>query len=70
MLLTCTAVSMEEKPARLTLLIDPSTKQALERLCEAQDVTASQVVRMLIREWLASHGARPAAKALPRRKPR
>ena len=47
---------MEKKTARLTLLIDPDKKAAFERLCAAQDLTPSQVVRQLIREYLATHG--------------
>jgi hypothetical protein len=47
---------MEEKPARLTVLIDAEKKKAFEALCAAQDITASQVVRQLIREYLARHG--------------
>jgi Ribbon-helix-helix protein len=48
---------MELKTARLTLLIDPNKKAAFERLCAQQDVTPSQVVRRLIRDYLAHHGA-------------
>ena len=47
---------MELKTARLTLLIDPDKKAAFERLCAKQDRTASQVVRQLIRDYLAQHG--------------
>jgi molybdopterin/thiamine biosynthesis adenylyltransferase len=47
---------MELKTARLTLLIDPNKKAAFERLCAAQDRTASQVVRQLIRDYLVEHG--------------
>jgi len=47
---------MELKTARLTLLIDPNKKAAFERLCARQDRTASQVVRQLIRDYLAQHG--------------
>ncbi len=47
---------METKTARLTLLIDPHKKAAFEGLCARQDRTASQVVRQLIREYLAQHG--------------
>jgi len=47
---------MEQKTARLTVLIDPTKKDAFERLCNAQDVTPSQVVRQLIREYLDKHG--------------
>jgi hypothetical protein len=61
---------MELKTARLTLLIDPAKKAAFERLCAQQDLTPSQVVRQLIRDYLAQHdvsyvpsGAPPAARA-------
>ncbi|SEB26422.1 ribbon-helix-helix domain-containing protein [Variovorax sp. YR216] len=47
---------MELKTARLTLLIDPNKKAAFERLCAQQDLTPSQVVRQLIRDYLAHHG--------------
>jgi len=47
---------MEEKPARLTVLIDAEKKKAFEELCAAQDITASQVVRQLIKEYLERHG--------------
>ncbi len=47
---------MELKTARLTLLIDPNKKAAFERLCVQQDLTPSQVVRQLIRDYLAHHG--------------
>jgi hypothetical protein len=49
--------SMELKTARLTLLIDPNKKAAFERLCAQQDLTPSQVVRRLIRDYLTHHGA-------------
>ena len=48
---------MELKTARLTVLIDPAKKKALEALCAKQDVTPSQVVRRLIRDYLLQHGA-------------
>ena len=47
---------MELKTARLTLLIDPAKKEAFERLCAQQDLTPSQVVRQMIRSYLAEHG--------------
>jgi ribbon-helix-helix protein len=48
---------MELKTARLTVLVDPAKKKAFEALCASQDVTPSQVVRRLIRDYLAHHGA-------------
>lgn len=47
---------MELKTARLTVLVDPAKKKAFEALCARQDVTPSQVVRRLIRDYLAMHG--------------
>lgn len=47
---------MELKTARLTLLIDPNKKAAFERLCAQLDMTSSQVVRQMIRDFLAQHG--------------
>jgi antitoxin component of RelBE/YafQ-DinJ toxin-antitoxin module len=47
---------MEKKTARLTILIDPHKKSAFEQLCAAQDLTPSQVVRQLIRDYLQKHG--------------
>jgi galactitol-specific phosphotransferase system IIB component len=37
-------------------MIDPHKKQAFEELCASQDLTSSQVVRQLIREYLRRHG--------------
>lgn len=51
---------MEQKTARLTVLIDPDKKKAFETLCAQQDVTPSQVVRRLIRDYLAAHGVTSA----------
>jgi hypothetical protein len=47
---------MDDKPARLTVLIDADRKKAFDDLCAAQDITASQVVRQLIRDYLVKHG--------------
>lgn len=55
---------MELKTARLTVLIDPAKKQAFEELCHTQDMTPSQVVRRLIRDFMAQE-----ADAAPRRAP-
>lgn len=43
---------MENRTARLTLLIDPRKKKIFEEVCAAQDLTASQVVRRLIRQYI------------------
>jgi hypothetical protein len=50
---------MEHKTARLTVLIDPRKKKLFEEICAAQDLTPSQVVRRLIRQYvLENHGGR------------
>ena len=65
---------MEIKTARLTILLDPAKKKAFEALCAQQDVTPSQVVRRLIREYLETHDVQwqpsGAVKVAPRRKAR
>lgn len=45
---------MEQRTARLTLLIDPRKKAAFEALCKAEDVTPSQKVRQFIRDYVES----------------
>ena len=57
---------MESKTARLTILIDPRKKKAFEDLCARQDLTSSQVIRQLMREYLARHGIDYMAKSKPR----
>lgn len=72
---------MELKTARFTVLIDPAKKSAFEQLCARQDRTPSQVVRQLIRDYLAQHdvtyvpsgtaaqaAGEPAPQAAPRRR--
>jgi hypothetical protein len=61
---------MELKTARLTVLIDPVKKQAFEKLCAAQDLTPSQVVRQLIRDYLQQHGVSYSTKAVLKPKSR
>jgi Ribbon-helix-helix protein len=43
---------LEERTARLTILIDPRKKTVFERLCAEEDVTPSQVLRRLIRDYI------------------
>ena len=43
---------MENRTARLTLLIDPRKKKIFEEICAAQDLTPSQVVRRLLRQYI------------------
>jgi len=53
---------MENKTARITILIDPIKKKAFEELCAHQDRTPSQVIRQLIREYLSQHDIEYSAK--------
>ena len=50
---------VEERTARLTILIDPRKKAAFERLCREEDVTPSQVVRRLIRRYIEERTGEP-----------
>jgi len=51
---------MENRTARLTILIDPQKKKIFEEICAAQDLTSSQVVRRLIRQYIIDNaGQRP-----------
>lgn len=48
---------MATNTARLTLLIDPDKKHFFDQICAAQDMTSSQVIRRLIREYIDQHSA-------------
>lgn len=58
-------MSNQLKTARLTVLLDPSRKQEFERVCRGNDMTPSQVLRHLIRDYVDAHAtnARPARSA-------
>ncbi len=48
-------IMLENRTARLTVLIDPNKKKAFEELCTRLDTTPSQAMRQMIREFLAKH---------------
>lgn len=48
-------IMLEDRTARLTILIDPNKKKAFEELCTRLDTNPSQVIRQMIREFLAEH---------------
>jgi hypothetical protein len=60
---------MENKTARLTVLIDPAKKAAFEKLCHTQDMTPSQVMRRLIRDFMDHHAPSPPPPAAARKQP-
>jgi antitoxin component of RelBE/YafQ-DinJ toxin-antitoxin module len=43
---------LENRTARLTILIDPRKKKLFEEICASKDLTPSQVVRKLIRQYV------------------
>ena len=43
---------MENRTARLTILIDPRKKKLFEEICARQDLNSSQVVRRLMRQFI------------------
>lgn len=45
-------IHVEQRTARLTLLIDPKKKSIFEELCAQEDVTPSQKVRQFIRDYI------------------
>jgi Ribbon-helix-helix protein len=53
------SVTLEDRTARLTILIDPRKKQLFERLCADEDATPSQVVRRLIRRYIEERTGQP-----------
>lgn len=50
---------IEERTARLTILIDPRKKELFERLCAEEDATPSQVVRRLLRRYIEERTGKP-----------
>ncbi|MHB1514837.1 MAG: CopG family transcriptional regulator [Acidiferrobacteraceae bacterium] len=49
----------ENRTARLTVLIDPRKKAVFEELCAEEDVTPSQMVRKLLREYIERRTGQP-----------
>ena len=58
---------MENRTARLTFLIDPAKKQILEEICTMRDLTSSQVVRQLIRDYIQQNGTPEQLARMPPR---
>ena len=52
-------VKLEERTARLTILVDPRKKAVFEQLCAQEDLTPSQVIRRLIRSYIEERLGRP-----------
>ncbi|MGB7738271.1 MAG: hypothetical protein WBM03_04100 [Steroidobacteraceae bacterium] len=56
---------LEDRTARLTVLIDPRKKAQFERICAEQDTTPSQVVRQLIRRYIEDQTGMPWSPEKP-----
>lgn len=54
-----TRLALEDRSARLTILIDPRKKALFERLCAEEDSTPSQVVRRMIRQYILERTGKP-----------
>ena len=52
-------MAVEDRTARLTILIDPRKKELFEQLCADEDATPSQVVRRLIRRYIEERTGKP-----------
>lgn len=56
---------MENRTARFTILVDPTKKKIFEEICDAQDLTASQVVRQMIRDYVRQYGTQEQIARMP-----
>ncbi|HEY7377079.1 MAG TPA: hypothetical protein VH542_00185 [Steroidobacteraceae bacterium] len=52
-------MTLEDRTARLTILVDPRKKTVFERLCAEEDATPSQVLRRLIRRYIEERTGEP-----------
>jgi len=52
-------MAVENRTARLTVLVDPRKKKVFESLCAAEDMTPSQVVRRLMRSYIEERLGHP-----------
>jgi hypothetical protein len=52
-------LAIEDRTARLTILVDPRKKGLFEQLCAEEDATPSQVVRRLMRRYIEERIGKP-----------
>lgn len=67
------SLTLEDRSARLTILIDPRKKALFERLCAEEDATPSQVVRRMIRQYILERTGKawaPSADEPPSKAPK
>lgn len=58
-------MTLEDRTARLTVLVDPRKKALFERLCSERDTTPSQVVRQMIRRYIEEQTGKPWVPEAP-----
>lgn len=56
---------MESRTARLTLLVDPIKKQIFEEICARRDLTPSQAVRQMLRDYIQQYGTPEQLARMP-----
>jgi Ribbon-helix-helix protein len=52
-------LALEQRTARLTILVDPRKKALFEQLCAQEDASPSQVLRRLIRSYIEQRTGKP-----------
>lgn len=57
------ALALEDRTARITILVDPRKKAVFERVCAEDDTTPSQVIRRLIRQYIEERTGAPWSPA-------
>jgi len=62
-----TKLALEQRTARLTILVDPRKKALFERLCAEEDASPSQVLRRLIRDYIAQRTGKAWTPEEPRK---
>jgi hypothetical protein len=58
-------LAIEERTARLTILVDPRKKAVFEKLCAEEDSTPSQVLRRFMRRYIEERTGRPWSPSPP-----
>lgn len=61
-------MALEQRTARLTILVDPRKKALFERLCAEEDASPSQVLRRLIRGYIEQRSGKPWTPDEPKKK--
>jgi Ribbon-helix-helix protein len=60
-------LALEQRTARLTILVDPRKKELFERLCAEEDASPSQVLRRLIRGYIEQRTGKAWTPVAPKK---